>query len=157
MKKEIRQECERSSVRNKNRTAEQYILGGRRGWCSDVTLVRAPPAMTWRVKMNPPLQGCRGSSRLSTEYLTSSSHSTRTHACMHTAVHTHTCTAARPARGTYEIGVPMFPLKSENSRWKKKENWKRKMKNAGWQLTKRTRLVTERLKKHHAVWLSLCF
>lgn len=142
MKKQIRQECERSSVRNKNRAAELYNLwactdGGRRGWCSDVTLVRAPPAMTWRVKMNPPLQGCRGSSRLSTEYLTSSSHSTRTHTCTHTAVRTHTCTAARPARGTYKIGVPMLPLKSENSRWKKK-NWKRKMKNAGWQLTKRT-------------------
>ncbi len=131
MKREIGKECEGSSAHNKNRTAEQLNLGacidgGRRGWCSDVTLVRAPPAMTWRVKMNPPLQGCRGSSRLSSEYLTSSSHSghTHTHASSHSL--THTCTAARPALGTYKISVPMFPLKSETQGGKKtdKERWK---------------------------------
>lgn len=44
--------------------------------------------------------------------------------------------AARPARGTYEI-APMFPEKSENSRWQQKkklekERWKKCRMTAGW-------------------------
>ncbi len=154
MKREIGQECEGSSARNKNRTAEQLNLGacidgGRRGWCSDVTLVRAPPAMTWRVKMNPPLQGCRGSSRLSSEYLTSSSHSAHTQPLSHTHARQPDLRSAR-IRSAFRCSHWRAKLKVE-------KNWKRKMKNAGWQLTKQTRSVTERLKKHHAFWLSLSF
>lgn len=113
-----------------DRTAQQFNpwtcrgVGCVGGWF--VTLVRAPPAMTWRVKMNPPLQGCWGSSRLSTEYLTSSSHST----------HTHTCTAQRAALGTYKICLPMFPMKSQNSTRQKRT--KTKTKNAGLPLRGRT-------------------
>lgn len=122
---------------------------GRRGWCSDVTLVRAPPAMTWRVKMNPPLQGCRGSSRLSSEYLTSSSHSAHTQPLSHTHARQPDLRSAR-IRSAFRCSHWREKLKVE-------KNWKRKMKNAGWQLTKQTRSVTERLKKHHAFWLSLSF